>query len=171
MVYLDGIGDAVAVPKLGSGSTLTIAMWVNTAVDPVPIQFESFFHANGWEAGDLHWRYSYGMVNSGINGAGADLSGVSIVKANQWNHVAITLSPTECALWLNGLKEASRALATPATATLGEGLIGAWLGTDGTTVTRNFTGKIDDVRFYNRALSPEEIASLAGRTEPFAKSF
>ncbi len=171
VVYLDGVGDAVAVPKLGSGNALTIAMWVNTTVDPVPIQFESFFHANGWEAGDLHWRYSYGKVNSGINGAGADLGGVSIAKANQWNHVAITLSPTECALWLNGLKEASRTLTTPATVTLGEGLIGAWLGTDGTTVTRNFTGKIDDARFYDRSLSPEEIASLAGRTEPFAKPF
>jgi hypothetical protein len=171
VVALDGIGDAVAVPRLGSGNTLTIAMWVNTAVDPVPLQFESFFHANGWEAGDLHWRYSYGKVNSGINGAGADLGGVSIAKPNQWNHVAITVAPTECALWLNGLKEASRTLTTPATVTLGEGLIGAWLGTDGTTVSRAFTGKMDEARFYNRALSQEEIASLAGRTEPFAKPF
>ena len=74
-------------------------------------------------------------------------------------------------MWLNGLEEASRTLATPATVTLGDGLIGAWLGTDGTTVSRNFTGRIDDVRFYNRALSPEEIASLAGRTAPFSKPF
>jgi len=172
VVTLDGVGDAVAVPLLGSGDSLTIAMWVNTAVDPVPLQFESFFHANGWEAKDLHWRYSYGKVNSGINGvAGGDVTGVSIAKPNQWNHVAVTVSPTEYALWLNGIKEASRALPTPAAVTLGEGLIGAWLGTDGTTVTRNFTGKIDDARFYNRALSPEEIASLAGRTDPFYKPF
>jgi hypothetical protein len=171
VVSLDGTGDAVAVPRLGSGNTLTIAMWVNSAVDPLPIQFESFFHANGWEAGDLHWRYSYARVNSGINGAGADLGGKSIIKANQWNHVAITVSSTECALWLNGLLEVSRTLATPATVTLGDGLIGAWLGTDGTTVSRTFTGKIDDARFYNRALTPEELASLAGRTDPFYKPF
>jgi hypothetical protein len=172
VLSLDGIGDAVAVPSLGSGNALTIAMWVNTAVDPVPLQFESFFHANGWEAGDLHWRYSYGRVNAGINGvAGGDLAGVSIAKVNQWNHVAVTLSPTEWAVWLNGLKEASRPLPTPATVTLGDGLIGAWLGTDGTTVSRAFTGKIDEARFYNRALSPEEIAALAGRTEPFFKPF
>jgi hypothetical protein len=172
VVALDGIGDAVDVPLLGSGNALTIAMWVNTAVDPVPIQFESFFHADGWEVADLHWRYSYGKVDSGINGvAGGNLTGTSILKANQWNHVAVTVSPTEWALWLNGLKEASRALPMPATVTLGDGLIGAWLGTDGTTVSRNFTGRIDEVRFYNRALSPEEIASLAGRTAPFPKPF
>jgi hypothetical protein len=54
---------------------------------------------------------------------------------------------------------------------LGDGLIGAWLGTDGTTVSRSFTGWIDDVRFYSRALSPEEIAFLAGRTPPFPQPF
>jgi hypothetical protein len=172
VLSLDGVTDAVAVPNLGSGNALTIAMWVNTAVDPVPIQFESFFHANGWEAGDLHWRYSYGKVNSGINGvAGGDVTGLSVVGTNQWNHVAVTVSPTEYALWLNGIKEASRALPTPATVTLGEGLIGAWLGTDGVTISRAFTGTMDDARFYNRALSAEEIAFLAGRTEPFAKPF
>lgn len=170
VVSLDGTGDAVAVPLLGSGTALTISMWVNTAVDPVPIQFESFFHANGWETGDLHWRYSYGKIDSGVNNiAGGDITGTSIAKLNQWNHVAVTLSPTEWAVWLNGLKEASRTLPAPATVTLGDGLIGAWLGTDGTTISRGFTGKIDDARFYNRALSAEEIASLAGRTTPFYK--
>ncbi len=63
------------------------------------------------------------------------------------------------------------ALSAPATVTLGDGLIGAWLGTDGTTISRTFTGRIDDARFYNRTLSAEEIASLAGRTEPFYKPF
>jgi hypothetical protein len=48
-------------------------------------------------------------------------------------------------------------------------MIGAWLGTDGVTISRGFTGKIDDARFYNRALSAEELAFLAGRTEPFYK--
>jgi hypothetical protein len=137
-------------------------MWVNTAVDPLPIQYASFFHADGWEAADLHWRYTYGKVESGVNGvAGGGILGQGIAKANQWNHVAVTVSATEWAVWLNGLKEASRTLTAPATVTLGDGLIGAWLGTDGITISRTFTGLIDDARFYNRALSQEEIASLA----------
>jgi hypothetical protein len=173
VLTLDGVGDGVKVPLLAaSTNTLTIAMWANTTVDPLPIQFASFFHGDGWAAGDLHWRYSYGRVNAGINGvADGDLGGRSIVKSDQWNHVAVTVSPTELALWLNGLKEASRTLPTPATVILGEGMIGAWLETDGVTITRGFTGRIDDARFYDRALSPEELASLAGRTEPFYKPF
>ena len=56
-----------------------------------------------------------------------------------------------------------------ATVTLSDGLIGDWLGTDGATISRNFVGKIDDARFYNRALSAEEIVSPVGRTTPFYK--
>ena len=32
-------------------------------------------------------------------------------------------------------------------------------------------GAVDDVRIYDRALTPEEIAGLAGRTKPFDKPF
>jgi hypothetical protein len=34
-----------------------------------------------------------------------------------------------------------------------------------------FMGLIDDVRIYDRALTPEEIAWLAGRIELFDKPF
>jgi len=36
---------------------------------------------------------------------------------------------------------------------------------------RFFMGLIDDVRIYDRVLSPEEISWLAGRTQPFDKPF
>jgi len=170
VLQLDG-GDGVDVPALGSTTTLTIAMWANmaTSVDPTTIQFASLFHSEGWSAGDIHWRYSYGKVNAGVNSiATGDITGQSVIAAGEWNHAAVTISETEWALWLNGVKEARLALAAPVTTTLGDGLIGAWF--DGTTVSRGFTGMLDDARFYNRALSQEEIAFLAGRT-PFAKPF
>jgi hypothetical protein len=34
-----------------------------------------------------------------------------------------------------------------------------------------FPGAVDEVRVYDRALLPEEIAGLAGRTEPLHKPF
>jgi len=36
---------------------------------------------------------------------------------------------------------------------------------------RYFMGLIDDVRIYDRVLSPEEISWLAGRRQPFDKPF
>ena len=174
VVSLDGIGDGVDVPLLAAGTnTLTIAMWVNSTVDTSGLDYASTFHGNGWAAGDLHWRYQYANVSGGINGVagGGNLVGRSHVVPNQWNHVAVTVSETEFAFWLDGYKEVSLTLTEPATVILGEGLIGAWLGTDGVTMSRWFTGFIDDARFYNRALSQAELAWLAGRTVPFAKPF
>jgi hypothetical protein len=170
VLSLDGVGDAVDVPLLGTSSVLTISMWVNSAVDTTSIDFASFFHSDGWESGDVHWRFSYARVDGGFYGF-PNLSGRSRVKPNVWYHVAAIVTPTEWALWLDGLRDGVASLGTPTRVTMGDGLIGAWLGTDGVTISRGFTGKIDDVRFYNRALSPEELAWLAGRTEPFAKPF
>jgi hypothetical protein len=36
---------------------------------------------------------------------------------------------------------------------------------------QNYDGMMDDFRLYDRALSPEEIAGLAGVTKPFDKPF
>ncbi len=170
VLSLDGIGDAVDVPLLGTSSAMTISMWVNSSVDTTTVQFASMFHSDGWEAGDVHWRFSYARVDGGFYGV-PNLSGRSRVKPNVWYHVAAIVTPTEWTLWLDGLRDGVASIATPAAVTMGDGLIGAWLDTDGVTISRNFTGKIDDVRFYNRALSQEELAWLAGRTGPFAKPF
>jgi hypothetical protein len=45
------------------------------------------------------------------------------------------------------------------------------IGTGGPTGGRFITGLIDDARIYDRALTPEEVAGLAGQTEPFDKPF
>jgi hypothetical protein len=75
---------------------------------------------------------------------------------------------------LNGYLEASVAhpadLETVPTVTIGDGALGVWIPDSG-MIERELTGKIDDVRFYNRALTQEEIAWLAGRTKPFDKPF
>jgi len=42
---------------------------------------------------------------------------------------------------------------------------------DGSTPSDFYTGSVDDVRFYNRPLSQEEVAWLSGRTTPFDKPF
>jgi hypothetical protein len=169
VLSLDGVDDAVSVPKIAeNGTSLTIAVWANTSsTNLTTIQYASLFHTT-WVAGGIHFRYGYGKIQCGFNGPG-DLTGISIIQPNQWYHAAVTVSPTGYALWLNGLKEASMTYATPVSALIGNGYIGAYL--NGTAVDREFTGMIDDVRFYNRPLSQAELGWLAGRTESFANRF
>ena len=98
--------------------------------------------------------------------AGGDLTGRGVVPYEQWSHVALTLSPTEFAYWLNGIHDVSRQLESAPTYQIGDGLIGGYLS--GELIEREWAGLIDDVRIYNRALSPGEVLWLAGKTDPAA---
>ena len=71
----------------------------------------------------------------------------------------------DCLLYVDGRLEpvggsAPEPISTSAAGTVRIGL-GPW------AAARSFEGLIDDLRIYDRALSPEEIAGAAGRTAPF----
>jgi len=164
VLVLDGDGDAVAVPAIGSDfSELTYSMYVYPTEDLVPLQFSGGMNTNTWAAGAVHFKMNYGALNAGINGlAGGDLVGVTIVEPNKWSHIALTISQTEAALYLNGVVEASRDIDVPLTnLVLGDAAIGAW-NQNGSAVQREMVGQMDDVLIYNRALSQEEVRYLAG---------
>ncbi|MFN6379480.1 MAG: LamG-like jellyroll fold domain-containing protein, partial [Flavobacteriales bacterium] len=79
--------------------------------------------------------------------------------ANTWQHLAITTSTTGIAAYLNGVLVGS----VNGNYTLGSNTTPTRIG--GNVINQNnnswLNGRIDDVRFYNRVLSPSEIAELA----------
>jgi hypothetical protein len=167
----DGDWDAVDVPSIGTSNEITIAMWVYME-DPSQ-EFNSCFNGNGWKDGALHFKVERSLVIGHLFGL-TKAVGTTVLPAKQWHHLVCTLSTTDTAVWLNGYLEASVAhpadLETAPTVTVGGGALGVWIPDSG-MIERELTGKIDDVRIYNRALTQEEIAWLAGRTKPFDKPF
>ncbi|RPJ32508.1 MAG: LamG domain-containing protein, partial [Planctomycetaceae bacterium] len=93
----------------------------------------------------------------------------TIVGAQEWVHLALTVSDTTATLYLNGQTEAFRAFSTPLTMILGGGCIGAW-NSNG-DIQRELNGQMDDVRIYDRALSQEELLWLTGKRTPVHKPF
>ncbi len=167
----DGDWDAVDVPLIGTSNEITFAMWVYIEDPSRP--FNSCFNGTGWEDGDFHFKVERGVVIGHLFGLSRAV-GTAVLQANQWNHLVGTLSTTDTAVWLNGRLEASLAhpadLETAPTVTLGDGVIGAWRKGDD-MIDRELLGKVDDVLIYDRALTQEEIAWLAGRTKAFDKPF
>lgn len=85
------------------------------------------------------------------------------VTAGEWVHVAFTISNTENVIYLNGAEVLSSAMSAPID----------WTGCDTFTIgaggpTFDYWGHtsdnsiIDDLRFYSKALSPEEVAEVFG---------
>jgi hypothetical protein len=104
-----------------------------------------------------------------------NLQGNTVLADGQWHHVAVTvtenapLSYPAVKLYLDG-NDDSRTTIDPDTFNIVAN-IDVNIGRRGTNNDRLFLGSLDEVRIYDRVLSQEEIAGLAGRTKPFDKSF
>ena len=78
---------------------------------------------------------------------------VPTLELNKWTHLAVTYKAPELKLYVNGVQVGLQNGLTGALANLNRPLfIGGWPNLD-----EYFAGRIDEVRIYNRALSPSEI--------------
>jgi hypothetical protein len=164
-VRLGGAGEYVNLPTgIVSGlSDFTVSAWVNpSATSTWSRVFDfgtgqavnMFMTVDGGGAG-----LRYAITNSG-NGAEQQLTGGGQLPLNTWSHVAVTLSGSTGTLYLNG-----NPVATNPNMTLHPSSLGStnqnWIGRS--QYPDPFLNSIvDDFNIYDRALSPAEVAALAG---------
>ncbi len=131
-------------------------------VDPGPGQAaHADLFGNHGQSGGLVMQQDGGKTNQFWFGTVSPPKGNNVgpvvLKPGRWQHVAVVGDGREIILYLDG-KEAVRGpggkplLPNPA--------LGFQIG-NGFADQRCFTGAIDDVRIYSRALTPTEIANLA----------
>ena len=129
------------------------------------------YHYIAWKAGPIFpedkdarrfdlWVQMDGMV-SGImhtaDGAEANqVQGTTDITDDKWHHVALTYDCKVITLYVDGKKESEL---TP-TGPLAKNDHDLWIGGRPEGVVA--TGAIDEVKFYNRALTAAEIATQAG---------
>jgi len=161
----DGVDDYVVITDykgiLGTQSR-TVAAWIKADEDRFIISWGDFPIAGGmWQV-----RIFDNGVNNvlGLGVFGGNINGTTELADNQWHHVAVTWSNdgtpnvTDAKLYVDGNEEAissskSQTINTQANFDV---KLGATLGG-----VVPFSGLIDDVRIYNRALSAAEIMNLA----------
>ena len=96
----------------------------------------------------------------------ANIVSTTIINDGFWHHAAgVRDGTSNWELYVDGNLEASSS--TTVTASDGYWLTFGARRTDSAGITSHFNGKIDDICIYDRSLSQEEIAWLAGRTKPF----
>lgn len=83
------------------------------------------------------------------------------VPTGEWSFVALVVEPNEARLYVNDL-EAPAINATSHESSPFDGPLN--LGRDPMQANRSFLGALDDMRFYNKALSQDELAELRGHT-------
>jgi len=153
----DGVNDLVTVADanpLDLAAGMTLEAWVKPTV------------SSGWRtvllkerAGGLAYAL-YGSSDNGrpmteiLAGSTREARGTTVLPAGQWSHIAATYDKSTLRLYVNGTQVASAALAGTLFNSPGALRIG------GNSVWGEyFSGLIDEVRVYERALTAAEIAA------------
>jgi len=161
------------VPILGGGSTFSIALWVN----PRDIAQNWAGIVSKWTPDNtsrtfwLGQHSTDGWLRFSIYPGGPTAetpldSGSAVLTNGAWTHIVCTYDGNIQRIYADGVEVVASPPRNAAITDRGGNL------RFGTVSTANWlNGLIDDVRIYSRALSPAEIAGLAGVTKPFDKPF
>ena len=163
----------VAAPNLGSGyGQVTIATWLNVRSLAQGSGWDgtSISSSDGWYPGCVHFLllgannssdYHPRKIQLSVCGApGNDLVWSDFTftddKLNTWVHVAAVYDAPggSAEIYINGLLDGAATFATNRSADLTAVKIGSW------ETSRYFSGKTDDFRVYDRALTASEIQQI-----------
>ena len=172
-ISLNGLNEFVEITGykgiLGS-KAVTVSAWINTTSTETG-------EIVGWGPNVSGERFCF-RVNSNrlrVEHGGGSVQGDSNVNDGWWHHVAMrvkenaTISYPDVILYVDGIDDTRPSTDSDAFNLTADQDVR--IGSRPASDDRFFIGLIDDVRIYERALTEEEIAWLAGRTKPFDKPF
>ncbi|MFZ2147271.1 MAG: LamG domain-containing protein [Sedimentisphaerales bacterium] len=157
---LDGDGDYVdcgAPPQFDITEQIAITYWIKV------VAFDK-----GWNTvlsrGDSSWRSSRAGENNfmeaAVSGTTGDWTyGVTPVDDEQWHHVGWVYDGTMNYMYVDGELDASE----ESTGLINVTTYPLFIGNNSQNTDREWTGLIDEVAIYNRALSEGEVMYLAGK--------
>ncbi|MDO9068905.1 MAG: LamG domain-containing protein, partial [Deltaproteobacteria bacterium] len=161
----DGVDDYVNVPyslSLELQDSITIVAWINSSNNSINRAIAG--KAGGYQI----FIEAGGHLDLGFyNGTWTHLQSSITIPENEWVYVVGTFNATDgtMQLYINGVPDTNLITAQRMSANANGVKIGGF-GSDGAP----FSGIIDEVKIFNRALSALEISTLAG-TKPDAFSF
>jgi len=151
-IKFDGSTNNILVPTTSTlnPNTITVSAWFYPTSNAFysPIVSKGNSSSVGWEMSN-----SSGTFRATLRGATVDAFGPSVVL-NKWQMGTFTYDGATLKLYFGGVLVASTAGSATLTSA-NDLLIGSRV-----LNSNRFTGSIDDVRIYNRALSPQEIQQL-----------
>ena len=156
----DGANDYIVCTDMNLANTATISVWaypvglVGSLVSKyngqvVNCGYEFIYHNDNSLGLYAHVGY-VGDPNNDIFP-----SGMTMLTLNSWSHCLLVLNNGEARIYLNGVLKYTQANVNPTSQNHDNVLLGRSVG--GGNV---FNGALDDIRIYNRALSPSEVQQL-----------
>jgi hypothetical protein len=152
----DGVNDRVDLPALGTfyDGGFTLEAWVNKTGTKTDVATVGTWVGGTQNGGPMLWVHNaVGRHYLTLNKAAAGyLDSARSPVVGQWQHLAATYDGATARFYVNGVETANR----PHVGNVGDS--NTWrVGAYGPGPGGFFDGLVDEVRIYNRALSPTEI--------------
>jgi hypothetical protein len=155
-LQFDGSNDRVRVndsTSLDLTTAATFEAWVYPTVSPVGWRTIMQKEADAYFFSASSFSGNRPAAGGTLNGACCpQVAGTSTLPVNTWTHVAATYEGAQLRLYVNGAQVAS----APANGSFEVNGNPLWIGGNA-VYGEHFQGKLDDLRIYNRALTPAEI--------------
>ncbi len=157
--------NAASPSSLDDLNQMTISVWVKRspsgAQRTVVSKTDTLALSDGWRLSISGGGVLY--FQSAFSAQWGQWSFLAPVKVNQWTHLVLTYDRTSPAnvpvLYVNASSTLASDLATPSGTTLSDAA--ALLSIGGVNgFINSFPGSLDDVRIYNRILTPSEITQV-----------
>ncbi|RYY61720.1 MAG: T9SS type A sorting domain-containing protein [Chitinophagaceae bacterium] len=167
-LVLNGTSQYVSPPTTGSFmqtayTQKSILMWIKSSSNTG----NRFVYEFGGSDDGLAVRLDANRLYAGIAGNNTRVSISAPYTSTGWNHVAVVYNVNSLRLYVNGVEVASNTALGFNTTTTTSGAHRVGYADGGTTGNvfqisspARFSGKMDDLGIYNRALSPAEIDVL-----------
>ena len=167
----DGFDDYVdTLPPSEISGAITIGLWIHPTIDTGGHQiFGSIQNASGGKDGIFFAHNANtasleaAYVESNIDRGDVLYSSTNSVLPNTWTHITHTVDDLgNASIYVNGSLDGSGSYSVPTTShdralMFGKSILSQNLA---------FDGLMDDVKIWDRALSAEEVAQVAGSTVP-----
>ncbi len=162
--------------------SITIEAWINSNAWGITSAQGTIVCKHGWSAGEAGYvlraggrgELSFNMAgdSSGVlTGWKEVVSDTGTLQLNAWYHVAATFDGTNMKLYVNGVLKKTKVFHGTIVSSTFNVKIGrlADINQPGSISPRYWSGKMDEVRIWNRALTQSEIATNMNRhVDPIA---
>ncbi|MDH3455888.1 MAG: fibronectin type III domain-containing protein [Gemmatimonadota bacterium] len=156
----DGDDDFVLVPDddaLDLAGDFTISIWVNwinNNIDADVLRKGNTRNASDWYLIEISDNHIHARLNG--SSGGTNLDQVPILNDGVWHHVAVVRDASSNRIYVDGVlrDDSGRNLGDLSNSN------NLTFGSKDTGDEDFFNGMIDDIRFYNRALTEQEITDL-----------
>ena len=162
-VSFDGEDDYLQIPNPAelSGDTWTISQWVKTSATSGRQDFFSKWYQSNGNYATIAMGIDGGVLKAYYRGNNKNSIGIMTgpsIANGEWHHIVYVKDSSEVRIYVDGseVDQAAFSGTIPSTADV---VLGAWDGSIlGYAKDHYFEGFMDDVRFYDRAMTTDEVA-------------